>query len=109
MTPASYRSPKTLVRGSSIIGRGLFASTAIAKGEIVCVKGGHLLNKSEMAKCNGAAKDADLQIADDLFLAPVTEAEFEDVMMFLNLSCAPNVGVQGQIVFVAMRDIGAGE
>jgi hypothetical protein len=30
-------------------------------------------------------------------------------MMFLNHSCEPNVGVQGQIVFVAMRDVGAGE
>lgn len=29
--------------------------------------------------------------------------------MFLNHSCEPNVGVQGQIVFVAMRDIAAGE
>jgi uncharacterized protein len=31
------------------------------------------------------------------------------VMMFLNHSCEPNVGIQGQIVFVAMRDIAAGE
>ena len=39
--------------------------------------------------------EADLQVADDLFLAPVDEAEFEGVMMFLNHSCEPNVGVQG--------------
>jgi uncharacterized protein len=50
-----------------------------------------------------------LQITDDLFLAPVGEAEFEAVMMFLNHSCEPNVGIQGQIVFVAMRDVAAGE
>jgi hypothetical protein len=30
-------------------------------------------------------------------------------MMFLNHSCEPNVGVQGQIVFVALRDVAAGE
>ena len=30
-------------------------------------------------------------------------------MMFLNHSCEPNVGVQGQIVFGAMRDVAAGE
>ena len=30
-------------------------------------------------------------------------------MIFSNHSCAPNIGVQGQIVFVAMRDIEAGE
>ena len=109
MRLASYRSPKTAVRRSRIVGRGLFADAAIAKGEIVCVKGGHLLTKAQFALYKSVANEADLQIADDLFLAPVAEAEFEDVMMFLNHSCDPNVGIQGQIVFVAMRDIAGGE
>src|SRR5207248_9896344 len=74
-----------------------------------CVKAGHLLDMAAFAQVKGVANDADLQIADDLFLAPVTAAEFEDVMMFLNHSCEPNVGIQGQIVFVAMRDVAAGE
>jgi len=30
-------------------------------------------------------------------------------MIFSNHSCDPNIGVQGQIVFVAMRDIQPGE
>lgn len=70
MMPTSYRSPKTAVRCIGIVGRGLFAAAAIAKGEIVCVKGGHLLTKAESAKHKSVANDADLQIADDLFLAP---------------------------------------
>jgi hypothetical protein len=109
MIVASYRSPKTVVRTSAIVGRGLFAAAAIAQGEIVCVKGGHLLTKAEFAKYRKVANNAELQIADGLFLAPVTEAEYEHLMMFLNHSCEPNVGVQGQIVFVAMRDIAPGE
>src|SRR5262249_22709132 len=109
MRLASYRSPKTVVRPSRIVGRGLFAEAPIAEGEIVCVKGGHLLTKAEFANCKGVANEAELQIADDLFLSPVSEGEFEDVMMFLNHSCEPNVGIQGQIVFVAMRAIAAGE
>jgi hypothetical protein len=109
MRLASYRSPKTVVLNSSIGGRGLFAKTVIAEGEIVCVKAGHLLSKAGLAEHKSVVSEADLQIADDLFLAPVTEAEFENVMMFLNHSCEPNVGVRGQIVFVAMRDIAAGQ
>jgi hypothetical protein len=109
MTLASYRSPKAVVRHSGIAGRGLFASTAIAQEEIVCIKAGHLLTKTEFAQYAAVANDAELQIADGLFLAPVAEAQFEDLMMFLNHSCEPNVGIQGQIVFVAMRDIAAGE
>ena len=109
MTLASYRSPKTSVRPSRIVGRGLFADAALAEGEIVCVKGGHLLTKAEFANYKGVANEAELQIADDLFLTPVSEAEFEGLMMFLNHSCEPNVGVQGQIVFVAMRAVASGE
>jgi len=30
-------------------------------------------------------------------------------MIFSNHSCEPNIGVQGQIVYVAMRDIAPGE
>ena len=109
MQVASYRSPKTAVKPSGIAGRGLFAAAAIAEGEIVCVKGGHLLDKAGLARHRAVVNDAELQIADDLFLAPVAGAEFESVMMFLNHSCEPNVGVRGQVVFVAMRDVAAGE
>jgi SET domain-containing protein len=109
LTLASYRSPKTAIRPSRIAGRGLYADAPIAQGEIVCVKGGHLLTTAEFASYRSTANEAELQIADDLFLAPVTEAEFEGVMMFLNHCCEPSVGIQGQIVFVAMRDIAAGE
>ena len=109
MTLASYRSPKTSVRPSRIVGRGLFADGPIAEGEIVCVKGGHLVTKVEFANYKGVANEAELQVADDLFLSPVSDAEFEGLMMFLNHSCEPNVGVQGQVVFVAMRAVAAGE
>ena len=109
MKLTSYRSPKAVVRSSRIDGRGLFADAAIAAGEVVCVKGGHLVTKAEFANFKGVANEAELQIADDLFLSPVTQAEFEGLMMFLNHSCEPNVGVQGQIVFVALRPVAAGE
>ena len=109
MRLASYRSPKAAVRPSRIGGRGLFAAAPIAAGEIVCVKGGHLLPAAQFANVRDVANEAELQIADDLFLTPVAEAEFEGLMMFLNHSCEPNVGIQGQIVFVAMRSIAAGE
>jgi SET domain-containing protein len=101
MQVASYRSPKTVVKPSGIVGRGLFAAAAIPRGEIVCVKGGHLLDKAGLARHRAVVNDAELQVADDLFLAPVTAAELESVMMFLNHSCEPNVGVRGQIVLVS--------
>ncbi len=39
----------------------------------------------------------------------MTEDEREGGMIFSNHSCDPNIGVQGQIIFVAMRNIQPGE
>jgi SET domain-containing protein len=109
MKVASYLSPKTSVKPSGIAGRGLYANAPLARGEIVSVKGGHLIDRATLERNKAVVNDADMQIADDLFLAPLTADEFEGVMMFLNHSCEPNVGVQGQIVFVALREVAAGE
>jgi len=50
-----------------------------------------------------------LQIADDLYIGPKTKDEVERSFIYFNHSCEPNMGVQGQIVFVAIRDIRPGE
>ena len=52
---------------------------------------------------------AEIQIADDLFICPTSIEEREGSMIFSNHSCDPNLGLRGQIVFVAMRPIRAGE
>lgn len=57
----------------------------------------------------GAIGDAELQVTDELYSAPSHADEFEQVMMFLDHACEPNVRIQGQIVFVAMRNAAAGE
>src|SRR5262245_18626232 len=109
MTALSYLSPKVAVKPSPIQGRGLFAIESIPSGEIVCVKGGHIFGRSKLRKLAPKLGTAEIQIADNLFIGPVNEEEREGSMIFSNHSCDPNIGVQGQIVFVAMRDIAAGE
>ena len=110
MMPLSYRSSKTEVRQSRIHGRGLFATDDIAKGEIVTVKGGHIIDRKtlreEVAPRLGPVE---IQIDKDLFIAPVTDEERELSMLYSNHSCNPNLGVRGEITFVARRDIRAGE
>jgi SET domain-containing protein len=107
--PVSFLSPKTQVRASRIQGRGLFARQPIAKGEIVAVKGRHIFDREVLKRLQPVLGPAEIQIDDNLFIGPVTTEEREGCMIFSNHSCDPNIGVQGQIVFVAMRDIGAGE
>lgn len=105
----SYISPKAAVKESPIHGKGLFATEQIAKGEIVCVKGGYIFDRRKLDSMPAWYRAAEIQIAPDLFIGPFNENEREGSMIFSNHSCAPNIGVQGQIVFVALREIEAGE
>jgi SET domain-containing protein len=110
MAPLSYRSPKTEVRESKIHGRGLFATSDIAKDEVVAVKGGHLISREQLReKVTLQLGPVEIQIDDDLFIAPITEEEREGSMLYTNHSCDPNLGMRGEITFVAMRNIRAGE
>ena len=109
MADLTYRSPRTEVRPSPIEGHGLFARAAIAAGEIVAVKGGHVLTGAQWAPLEPALGAADIQIADDLFIAPVRQEQRHGGMLYTNHSCDPNLAIQGQIVLVAMRDIAAGD
>jgi SET domain-containing protein len=110
MIPPSFLSPKTEVRESKIHGRGLFATADIAKDEIVAVKGGHIVDRKTLREnITPQLGPVEIQIDDDLFIAPVTGEEQEGSMLYSNHSCDPNIGMRGEITFVAMRDIRAGE
>ena len=105
----TYFSAKVEKRVSAIHGRGLFARLPIARGEVVVVKGGYVMTRAQRDEVSLELGPAEIQITEDLHIGPVTRAQRERGMMHLNHSCEPNLGLQGQIVFVAMRDIAEGE
>jgi uncharacterized protein len=107
---SSYITPKAR-KGvvSTIQGRGLIAVAPIAAGELVAIKGGHIVSTATLASLPERLRNSEVQIADGFHLAAVEEAEYEPVMLFLNHSCEPNVGFAGNTVLVAMRDIGPDE
>jgi hypothetical protein len=109
MHSLSYISPKAAPRESPIHGTGLFAVGPFAEGEVVCVKGGYIFNRETLRSMPEWYASAEIQVAEDLFVGPLAEEEREGSMIFSNHSCEPNVGVRGQIVFVAMRHVEAGE
>ena len=105
----SYLSPKTKVKKSSIVGKGLFAIEPIKKGGIICIKGGRIVDLKASTKLEKIVGDSFFQIDDNFVLGPLNKKEVSKIMMFLNHSCNPNVGIRGEITCVAMNDIKKGE
>lgn len=107
---SSHISPKAVKGGDSEIeGRGLRAVESFAKGEVVAIKGGHVIDTLTLRTLPEKLQNSEIQIADGFHLVALTDDEYEPVMLFINHSCEPNVGFAGNVVLVAMRDIVAGE
>jgi hypothetical protein len=106
----SWVTPKAVKGGASDIeGQGVHAVEAIARGEIVVVKGGHIVDGSVVANLPQAIRNSAFQIGPGHFLAALNQGEYDGVMMRVNHSCEPNVGMGGNILLTSMRDIAAGE
>lgn len=62
-----------------------------------------------MRSLSAKLQETEIQIAEGLHLVALSHEEYDSVMLFLNHSCAPNVGVMGNIVFGTMHNIAPGE
>jgi SET domain-containing protein len=105
----TWRSAKVEVSDATLAGRGVIAVDDIAKDEIVAIKAGNIITRAEIDQATDNAGDMALQIDDDFYLAPRSADEVEEMSVFINHSCDPNVGFRGQVVYVALRNIHAGE
>jgi len=88
-------------------GRGVFALRPIAAGETVSVWGGYVLTLADLLALPIDDRRYAVQIDDARFL--YTPSELADGADLINHSCAPNLGFDGPITLVALRDIGPGE
>lgn len=92
-------------------GSGLFASEGITSGEIVSVMGGKILTADEceqLGETDSYYITHTLSLFPGIYLGSHAPSLRDDSELF-NHSCDPNIGVLGQILFVARRDISEGE
>jgi hypothetical protein len=102
----SWVIPSAVVGDAGAPGRGLFATEAVAEGDVVAAFGGRVCAREEFEALPADRQVHSLQIAEELFLVCPEQAEPADL---INHSCEPNCGVAGNVLLVAMRDIAAGE
>jgi uncharacterized protein len=106
-TPTGFVSPKLEGRQDPLKGgRSVLARVEIAAGEMLVVWGGEIVTEGQLALLPPAQRHRlCLQVEEGLFLMTTREGPSD----WVNHSCDPNSGLSGQVVLVAMRDIGAGE
>lgn len=105
----SYVSPKVEMRHNDY-GKALFAKEKILENEIVSISGGIVMKKEEWsALCaKNNYSDTAYSIEEDFVITPIDPDNPSDDWA-MNHCCFPNVGVRGQITFIALRDIEEGE
>src|SRR5687768_12178398 len=103
----SYLSPKCqVVEAPEKGGHAVRCLEPIAAGEVIAVWGGRIVDVAGLAALAPQYREHTVQVEEGLFLASVIP---DDAADYVNHSCAPNAGLSGQIVLVAMRDIASGE
>ena len=104
---SSYTSPKLQRRACQEKGGyGLFACAPIEEGELLCVWSGEVFTEEELHKQSIERQTHGLQVEEGIYLLPLGE---DDPADYVNHSCDPNAGLNGQICLVAMRPIAQGE
>jgi len=103
----AYLTDKCEVRNRDVAGGySVVARALIETGELIGVWSGRVVATDALDELPPEIRHHTVQIEEDLYLASAHAHEPPD---FINHSCEPNAGLNGQIVIVAMRRIMPGE
>lgn len=82
------------------------AREPIRRGELLAVWGGRIVTPAGLAEVPEDQRRYAVQVEEGLFLVHL---DLPDPADFVNHSCDPNAGLNGQVALIAMRDIHPGE
>jgi SET domain-containing protein len=102
----SYLTSRASVRDAGRKGHGVFAVAPIAAGETIAGWGGEVMDRDAFGRLTEHRRTHSIQIDEHLYMVGPEHPEAAD---FANHSCAPNAGIVGNILLVAMVAIAAGE
>jgi hypothetical protein len=102
----SWMNPKLEVRDTKKYGMGVFAKEDIEKGEMLFVMGGYILTIEDENNLRGVVADKPIEISDQFSIGPRNAADLKKMPEhYLNHSCNPNTGFDGQIFMKSIRAI----
>jgi hypothetical protein len=87
-------------------GKAVYAREVIEPGELIAVWTGRIVSAQELDELPEEIRRHTVQVEEGLYLASYGPDEGPD---FINHSCEPNAGLDGQIAIVALQRIQPGE
>jgi hypothetical protein len=87
-------------------GKAVYARELIEPGELIAVWSGRLVHADELDDLPEDIRHHTAQVEEDLYLASLSPNEPPD---YINHSCEPNAGLDGQITIIAMHTIQPGD
>jgi len=93
---------------SPSMGYGVFTTRPFKKGEVVLVDRGRILSRGEYLRLPPELQYLTYQVAEKQVLAPL-DMMSPSYEWYVNHSCEPNTGYGGELRWVALRNIAAGE
>src|SRR5437764_3521080 len=106
----SWITPKAAKGGAgAIAGRACTPSRRSRPGRWSRPKAATSQTARPSRACPMRSGNSAFPIAADCFLAALVPGEYDGVLMRINHSCQPNVGMGGNVLLVSMRDIAADE
>lgn len=94
------------VRESGIEGKGVFASSLISAGEIICQFLGEEIDIAELKRRYDSGEE---RIDDPFQIENTTYVDLIEPYIYFNHSCEPNAGMRLRGELFALRDIQTGE
>ena len=103
----AYLTEKCEVRNRDVAGgKAVYARELIEPGELIAVWSGRLVSADELDDLPEDIRHHTAQVEEGLYLASLSAHEPPD---YINHSCEPNCGLDGQITIVAMHAIQPGD
>jgi len=103
----SYLTDKCSVQNRDVNGgKAVYARAVIEPGELIAVWSGRIISPDKLEELEPEIRRHTVQVEEGLYLASLTPDEPPD---YINHSCEPNAGLDGQVAIVAMHRIQPGE